>query len=97
MEPGGVMCLICGLWPVTRRDFDGLCLSCRASVADGLYRIEWVSGECGRRRIVTFVTVADHPLGTEFPYHADPIPYEPELLRELFAANERLEFLTAWG
>ena len=42
---GTVYCLICRLSPIERRDSDGLCVSCRASVADGLYRIHWVMPE----------------------------------------------------
>lgn len=90
-------CLVCDLSPITRREVDGLCVSCRAAVADGQYRIEWVAGDCGRTRVVTFSTIADHPLGTEYPNHVPPQRYEPELLPELFSASERLESLTAWG
>jgi hypothetical protein len=40
-----VNCLVCELNPIQRCDFDGLCISCRSSVAQGLYRIDWVEKE----------------------------------------------------
>lgn len=93
----GVNCLVCGLNPITPADFDGLCLSCRAAVADALYRVEWVEGESERYRVVVFATSAEHPLGTEFPNYLEPIVYEPQKLRELFRAAEVLDSVTAWG
>ncbi len=106
---GRLTCLVCALSPLTRSDFDGLCLSCRAAVAGGLYRVTWVVTRTGvKRRVLEFATAADDILGVEYPDRADPIRYEPELLpkrwRELDrrrADAERAETVlndvTQWG
>lgn len=79
------MCLFCDLGPITRADYDGLCVSCRAGVADGIYTIE---GERGRR-IVHTATAAAHPLGCEYPNWRDPFPYRPEVLPALWLDLDR--------
>jgi hypothetical protein len=91
--PGGnPLCLVCSLWEIGAGDFDGLCLSCRAAVAHGLYRVHWLCSESGDRyRCVEFVTCAEHPLGTEYPNHSDPILYTPEKLVGFWRERDRLE------
>lgn len=73
---------MCGLNPITRRDVDGFCVSCRCAVATGLLRI----AQGPRCRLVEFVQCGEHVLGTEYPRHIDPIDYRPERVREYFAS-----------
>lgn len=88
-----VVCLACGLNPLARADFDGLCVSCRGAVAGGLYRVQWIypEGSADRVRVIEFATAGEHPLGAEYPDHPDPIPYRPERLPELWRAIEAAE------
>lgn len=103
-----IYCLVCGINPLARCDLDGLCLSCRAAVADEQYKVEYVAGFGGSYRSVTFATAAEHMFGVEGFLSPDPIPYEPERLPERWRdldeeqeererAESVLETLTAWG
>ena len=93
----GVNCLICTLNPIGRADLDGLCVSCRAALGAGIYRAYWSHG----RRLIEFATAAVHPLGVEYPHHADPVEYRPELLpahwRAIDDAAAVLEAITYGG
>lgn len=84
-------CFICGLNPITRADLDALCVSCRFAVSDGLYKIH----HGPRCRIVEFATAAEHPLGTEFPNHCDPIEYRPELAAKYWRELDRMTAIAA--
>ncbi len=92
-----MICLICTMHPITRSDADGLCLSCRFAVADGLYQVQPANG----RRLIRFATSTEHVLGCEWPNWSEPIEYRPELLpkmwREIDAAAAVLESLESHG
>lgn len=79
---------------------DGLCLSCRAALADGLYRVEWVEPQPGvvhgrhglpdkRYRILVVAPASEHPLGWEINHPIDPILYLPETVREAWRLHDR--------
>lgn len=85
-------CLICDLSPISRTDVDGLCVSCRAAVAFGLYRVHWSFNNAGEyRRLVEFVAATEDPLGAEYPNIPDPIEYRPEDLPRLWSRLDRAE------
>lgn len=125
------VCLACELVPLCRADFDGLCISCRAAVADELYRIEWVYPEPASTfylipvqchlphrerfglpdrpyRVIVFASLAEHPLGVQWPSDYGPKLYDPKAVRDHWREMDRLqrerttaetvlETLTVWG
>lgn len=93
MSRADMVCLACGLNPIARADFDGLCVSCRGAVACGLYRVQWIAptGRGFSARVIEFATAAEHPLGCEWPDWIDPVPYRPELLPAMWRKIEAAE------
>lgn len=76
-----------------------MCISCRAAVAEGLFRIEWVDPflydaerfglPTERYRVLFFATSAEHPLGVEWPHRIGPKLYDPRTVRARWRQIDR--------